>query len=124
MRVRGLGTDIIECARIASSLERQGTRFLERLFTKKEIAYCERYNESSRHYAGRFAAKEAILKALGTGLSPEISWTDIEVLNDERGKPQASLSPRALPLLEGGALEISISHCEAYATAVAIWMGQ
>lgn len=122
MQLRGLGTDIIEVQRIARSLERQGDRFIKKTFTQSEALYCQRYRESAQHFAGRFAAKEAILKALGTGVSLVISWLDLEILNNDKGKPELILSPRALPLLDSGQIELSISHCEAYATAVAIWV--
>ena len=84
---------------------------------EKEQRYCLKYGEAARHFAGRFAAKEAIVKALGTGFSG-ISWTDIEIVNDENGKPYANLSQK----FQNIQMLLSISHCHAYATAVAIWI--
>lgn len=114
--MKGLGSDIIEVERIEASIQRYGDRFLERLFTTAEQAYCNRFRDAARHYAGRFAAKEAIAKALGTGFGDQLSWLDIEILNDEQGKPIPHLREGILK----GTLELSISHCKAYALAVAI----
>lgn len=118
--VNGLGTDIIEVQRIANSIERHGNRFLERLFTQEEINYCSKFRDFARHYAGRFAAKEAIVKALGTGISHEISWLDMEILNDERGKPFLNLSLKGKDLFGNPEIQLSISHCKEYAMAVAL----
>lgn len=120
--IQGVGTDIIEIQRIKEAIERHGERFLDRLFTPKEQEYCKRYKDATPHFAGRFAAKEAVLKALGTGLNPEITWQDIEILNDHQGKPEvhisANLGQRFL-----AHIFLSISHCEMYATAMAIIVG-
>lgn len=113
--MKGLGSDIIEVERIEESIEKHGERFLDRLFTPQEQEYCLKYRDSARHFAGRFAAKEAIVKALGTGFGEEIGWLDIEILNDPKGKPIAKLKDFT------GTLELTISHCKAYALAVAIW---
>ncbi|MFN0065050.1 MAG: holo-ACP synthase [Chlamydiales bacterium] len=121
--ILGIGTDIIEIGRISEAYARHGDRFLSRLFTKEERNYCERYSKPIPHYAGRFAAKEAILKALGTGLIGELSWTEIEVLNNRDGKPEVHLSPRLQTLYPLAHLFLSISHCESYATATAILVG-
>ncbi len=120
--MRGLGNDIIEIARIKSSIEKYGEHFLNRIFTKAEQEYCSKYKESARHYAGRFAAKEAIVKALGTGLRNGITWTDIEILNNEHGKPEVTLSQKILDIFDNPIIHISISHCKTYATAVAIYI--
>lgn len=121
--IRGLGNDIIEIARVKESIERHGDHFLDRLFTPKEKEHCTRYKDSVPHYAGRFAAKEAIVKALGTGFGAQVSWHDIEILNDQLGKPIVHISP-ALNTRFGGDVHllVSISHSAAYATAVAIWV--
>lgn len=114
--MKGLGSDIIEVERIEASIQKHGARFLDRLFTPEEQAYCNLFRDAARHYAGRFAAKEAIAKALGTGFGDHLSWLDIEILNDEQGKPIPHLPERLLK----GTLELTISHCKAYALAVAI----
>jgi len=117
---QGLGTDIIEMERIQEAIDRHGPRFIDRLFTEKEQAYCTTFNNPTPHYAGRFAAKEAILKALGTGLQGEITWKDIEILNDPQGKPEVYLSSSLKERYPNTQILISISHCKSFATATAI----
>lgn len=118
----GIGNDIIEIARIEKAIQRHKEPLLERLFTQKERAYCAKYAEPARHYAGRFAAKEAIVKALGTGFRGGISWQDIEILNDPQGKPIATLSQNLQEHFPNLAILISISHNHhsAIATAIAV----
>lgn len=118
--ILGIGNDIIAVARIKKVIDKHGRKFLDRTFTKHEQEYCEQYVESFRNYAGRFAAKEAIVKALGTGFRDGTGWLDLEIRNDPQGKPFVCLSEHFkkkhgdLPVL------ISISHCDEYATAVCI----
>jgi holo-[acyl-carrier protein] synthase len=122
----GLGTDIIEVVRIGEMIERHGEIFLNRVYTDEEIRYCQKRKEYTQHYAGRWAAKEAVMKALGTGWSRGVGWRDIEVAIDRSGKPSI--------IIRGGAREIastsgiaqvlvSISHCRAFATATAVALG-
>ena len=99
MNIIGIGTDIVECVRIAKMIERHGELFLERVYTSNEMLYCSQRKAATQHYAGRWAAKEAVLKALGTGWTRGIQWTDIEVQNDPVGRPRIDL--------QGAALEIS-----------------
>ena len=87
MNVIGIGTDIVETVRIADMIERHGELFLNRVFTSREIEYCSARKAATQHYAGRWAAKESILKALGTGWSRGIQWRDMEIRNDAAGKP-------------------------------------
>lgn len=119
----GLGTDIIEILRIGKMVERHGEVFLNRVYTEGEIRYCQRRKECYQHYAGRWAAKEAVMKTLGTGWIKGVRWRDIEVEVQKSGKPTI--------LMHGGAKEfaekleisdilITISHCRSYATATAI----
>lgn len=115
-----LGSDIIEVKRVEASIARYGKRFLDRLFTPEEQDYCLKHRDSARHFAGRFAAKEAIVKALGTGISQEIGWLDIEIINDGRGKPRVQLSPQANGHFSDPRIELTISHCRDYAMAVAL----
>jgi holo-[acyl-carrier protein] synthase len=93
--VIGLGSDLIEIARIASSIERFGPRFLHRVFTPGEIAYCQTKRNAAESFAARFAAKEAGAKALGTGISHGISWPEIEVRRERSGKPTLHWTGRA-----------------------------
>lgn len=119
--IHGIGTDIIEVKRIEQAIQRYGQRFLDRLFSQSEQDYCSRHRDHARHYAGRFAAKEAIVKALGTGFGDNISWLDIEITNDEHGKPHVILSDKVKEAYNFPQLLLSISHCREYATAFAIW---
>lgn len=116
----GIGTDIIEIKRIKKAIESHGGRFIEHLFTENEKKYCEKYKDSAPHFAGRFAAKEAVLKALGTGLKSPIGWHDIEIQNTPEGKPVVILSDILKNLFPNLAIYLSISHCETYATATAL----
>lgn len=118
--IKGLGTDIIEIDRIEKVVSQYGQKFLDRLFTSHEQEYCKKYRNPIQHYAGRFAAKEAISKALGSGISKELAWTDIEIINDEQGKPQVYLSPEVRSHFSDPTIHLSISHSKKYATAVAI----
>ncbi|NLC57634.1 MAG: holo-ACP synthase [Armatimonadetes bacterium] len=113
--VDGIGTDIIEIARVAAAIQRT-RRFLPRVFTEAEVAYCQARGRPYQHYAGRFAAKEAVIKALGRA----VPWRDIEILNDERGRPYCTLHGRASEIAAGRRFLISISHCELYSTATAV----
>lgn len=126
MKVLGIGTDIIECLRIAQMIERHGELFINRVYTPYEIRYCSSRKQATQHYAGRWAAKEAILKALGTGWRRGISWRDIEVRNDSQGKPVVGLRGGARDLVEQLGIRemlVSISHCRSHAMAYALAMG-
>lgn len=118
--IHGIGTDIIEIKRIEHAIERYGVRFLDRIYTADEQEYCLRHRESARHFAGRFAAKEAVVKALGTGFGNGVSWLDIEIVNDRQGKPEVILSDALQSILGPFSVMISLSHCRDYATAFAI----
>ena len=113
------GTDIIEINRIKDSIESLGYSFKNKIYTEEEIKYCEnRKNAKYQHYAGRFAAKEAIFKAVSELLDDkfEISWKDAEVLDDENGKPKIIFTSKKLEeKIES--IDISISHCKEYAVA-------
>lgn len=112
------GTDIIEIERIKESIENVGEKFLERVYTKKEIEYCESKNKQKyQHYAARFAAKEALFKAISWKLDDkyEICWKDIEVLNNKQGRPELKVIGVDLKNIEN--IDISISHCKNYAVA-------
>lgn len=116
------GTDIIEIKRIKESIEALGDSFKNKIYTEKEIEYCERKrNAKYQHYAGRFASKEAIFKAVSELLDNkfEISWKDAEILNDENGKPRVTFMNKKLEEKIENA-DISISHCKEYAVASVI----
>lgn len=118
---QGLGNDIIEIERIRLSIERHGQHFLNRLFTQKEQDYCYKFKDPVPHFAGRFAAKEAIAKALGTGFGAEVSWHDIEILGNEHGKPIVHLTEAVKKRFNNPRILVSISHSTSHATAVALW---
>ena len=123
MNIVGIGTDIVECVRIAQMIEKHGELFLERVFTSAELRYCQSRKLATEHFAGRWAAKEAVLKCLGTGWRKGICWTDIEVTNDHQGAPQVELAGAAREQankLHITRILLSISHCRAYATAHAL----
>lgn len=125
--VVGIGTDIIECDRIEQMLAKHGDVFLARVYTAGEIEYCSGRKAAIQHYAGRWAAKEAVLKALGTGWAHGIQWTDVEVVNQQGGKPNIVLTGVAKELsAQQGICQmmISISHCKSYAVAYATAIGE
>ena len=127
MTVLGIGTDIVECLRIAQIIERHGELFINRVYTDHEIQYCRSRRAATQHYAGRWAAKEAVLKALGTGWRRGISWRDVEVRNATSGKPSIALRGGAREVFEKSGIRdmlISISHCRSHATAYAIAIGE
>ncbi len=126
MNVIGIGTDIVECLRIAQMIERHGELFIARVYTPAEIEYCSTRKAATQHYAGRWAAKEAILKTLGTGWTKGIGWRDAEILPNRGGQPQVTLHDGALEIarqLGIQRVQISISHCRSHATAFAIACG-
>jgi holo-[acyl-carrier protein] synthase len=118
--ILGIGNDIIEIERIRSSILSHEDRFIKRLFTSMEQVYCLRHQDSAPHFAARFAAKEAIAKALGTGFGEHLSWLDIEIINDAKGKPEVSFSEKARQEFNNPQILLSMSHCQLYASAVAI----
>ena len=126
-KIIGIGTDITECLRIARMIERHGEAFIARVYTPEEIRYCQSRKQSTQHFTGRWAAKEAVLKALGTGWRRGISWRDIEVLNETGGKPLVMLTGGAREVAEElGITEmlVTISHCHTHATAYALAAGE
>ena len=123
MSIISHGIDLVDCARINTSVEKYGQRFLRRIFTPAELEYCNARKRRLEHLAGRFAAKEAVLKVLGTGWRGGINWTDIEIRNESSGRPTVHLSGmcrRIADQLGLGEVLISISHIETHAIASAI----
>ncbi len=122
----GIGTDITECLRIARMIERHGELFIDRVYTPDEISYCQSRKQSTQHFAGRWAAKEALLKALGTGWRKGITWRDLEIRNEASGKPVVAVRGGAKDVVEQlgiSKLLVSISHCRTHATAYALAVG-
>ena len=126
MNVIGIGTDIVECLRVANMIEKHEDIFIQKVYTPGEIEYCGKRKSATQHYAGRWAAKEAILKAMGTGWAKGIQWTDIEIVNQMGGKPFVKINGQAKVICEARGIEeilISISHCRTFATAFATALG-
>ena len=120
--IYGIGTDIIEVDRIARVMERD-LGFREKIYTADEIAYCESMKNKYQHYAARFSAKEALMKAIGTGWRFGIRFADIEVFHDDLGQPHIRLTGKAKELADTEAfskIHVSLSHVKQLATAVVI----
>ena len=120
----GLGLDIAEIDRIEAAITRHGAPFLDRLFTPEEVAYCERYKNRYERYAGRFAVKEAAMKALGTGWSRGVRWRDIEVTREPGGKPGLRLEGVAREIADGMGVKrfsVTITHSGNLAMAQVIF---
>ncbi|MEY4939793.1 MAG: holo-[acyl-carrier-protein] synthase [Verrucomicrobiota bacterium] len=118
----GLGADLIEIERVRGVLDRQGERFLQRVFTDEERAYCSKMAHPHKHYAARFAAKEAVSKCFSTGIGAELGWRSVSIYHGDRHQPLVRLDELAAALLQRvGAthVHVSLSHTETMAMAVA-----
>lgn len=123
MTIFGIGIDVVEVDRIASAIERLGDHFLSKLFTASERAYCEAQKKPALHYAARFAAKEAVSKALGTGIGGQAGWLDLEITRDPSGAPKLFLRGAAAEFTKQNGItdiQISLTHAREYAAANAI----
>lgn len=118
--MESVGIDLVEVERIRRVVERRGDRFIKKVFTDQEWAYCRRKKNCCLSLAARFAAKEAVFKALGTGWGEGVKWRDVEVVNDGRGKPEIVLYGRAKELVGGRAVLVSLTHTREYAAAAAV----
>lgn len=122
--ILGLGVDIAEVPRVKAAIERRGQPFLRRVFTPSEIEYCEGFKNKFERYAGRFAAKEAAMKALGTGWRRGVRWVDLEVVRQQSGRPTLALAGEAAKIaaaLGVRHISISITHTEWQALAQVIF---
>ncbi len=123
----GIGTDIVEIERIRQMIERHGDHFLNRCFTPAEIAYANRHRDAAVRFSGRWAAKEAVVKVIGTGFVQGITFHDIEVVALHTGQPTVQLSGEALQVsqrLKITDIKLTISHAREYATATAIGISE
>jgi holo-[acyl-carrier protein] synthase len=123
MSILGTGIDIVECLRIAQMIEKHGELFITRVYTDHEIEYCSARKMATQHYAGRWAAKEAVLKALGTGWRRGIAWRDIEIRNDAKGAPTVKLRGGARDVMNAANIahmHVTISHCRSFAVAYVV----
>jgi holo-[acyl-carrier protein] synthase len=122
-RIFGIGIDVVEVDRIASAIERYGEIFLNKLFTAAEREYCAAQKKPELHYAARFAAKEAVSKALGTGIGGQAGWLDLEIIRDVSGAPRLALQGAAETFTRQQGIteiQISLTHARDYAAANAI----
>ncbi|MDB9741440.1 holo-ACP synthase [Akkermansiaceae bacterium] len=127
MNLLGIGIDVVETSRIESSISQFGDQFLSRIFTPDERKYCEKNKRAVLHYAARFAAKEAVSKALGTGIGKDVAFTEIEVAKKESGEPVIILHGKAKAFAQQREIcqiLISLTHAEHYAAANAVIMAK
>lgn len=125
-QIIGIGIDIIEIKRIEKAMQKGSDRFRIRIFTDREVEYCEKKRKKYQHYAARFAAKEAAMKALGTGLRKGIGFPEIELINKVSGKPELFFYGKALEILDasgGREVSVSVSHSNDYAVATVVLSG-
>jgi holo-[acyl-carrier protein] synthase len=123
MDIHSIGTDIVECLRIGRMIERHGEQFLTRVYTGREIRFCQTRKHATEHFAGCWAAKEAVFQCLGTSGERGLRWTDVEIRMDAAARPRVCLQGAAkdrAQALHVTDFLLSISHCRAYATACAI----
>lgn len=116
----GIGIDLIEVDRIAEMVERWGDKFLTKIFTEAEISHCKRKYNKSECFAARFAAKEALAKALGHGRCKHFYWTDVEVTRARSGKPSFKITGVTEELVIGKRVQLSMTHIKSHAAAIAI----
>jgi len=124
--ILGTGIDIVETARIRDSLEKFGDRFLNRCFLPDEVVYCRSMKFPELHLAARFAAKEAISKAFGTGVGKHLGWRDMEIRKRDSGEPYVQLHGKGAELAQARGVTdvlVSLSHCKDYAAANAVLVG-
>lgn len=123
MKIFGIGIDVVEVERIASSMAEFGERFAVKIFTPAERAYCEGQKRPEIHYAARFAAKEAVAKAFGTGIGKDLGWLDMEIARRDSGEPVLLLSGAGKAFADARGIaevKISLSHARHYAAANAV----
>ncbi|MEW6509723.1 MAG: holo-ACP synthase [Bacteroidota bacterium] len=118
--VRGIGVDIIEIDRIKKSVETIGDHFVQKVYTPSEIAYCDAKAHRYQHYAARFAAKEALSKALSTGWAGEFRWKDVEITNEPSGQPRITLHGSLRAHLAGATVMLSMSHSDSHVVAMVV----
>jgi len=126
MNLLGLGTDIVECLRIGRMIERHGEIFLRRVYTAREIGFCQARRRATEHFAATWAAKEAVFRALGTTWRRGLAWTDVEVIAENNGQLRVQLqgAVRDIAQRQGvGEILLSVGHCRSYATATALALG-
>ena len=126
MKLFGIGIDVVEVERIESSMAEFGERFASKIFTPGERAYCDSQKRPAIHYAARFAAKEAVAKAFGTGIGKDLGWLDMEIVRKNSGEPELVLSGAGKAYAEQKGVtevKISLTHAQHYAAANAVALG-
>ncbi len=118
--IQGIGVDVVDVERMKSIIAEQGAVFIDRVFTETEIAYCRGKQNPEQHFAARFAAKEAVSKAMRTGWSGIFRWKDVEVVNEPSGAPKINLYSAARKTLEKSTIHLSLSHTENTVVALAV----
>jgi holo-[acyl-carrier protein] synthase len=127
MEIVAHGIDLVDCPRIEAMIERHGERFVQRIFTPAEQAYAEANKNEIEKLAGRFAAKEAVLKLMGTGWRGKIAWTDIEIINNSIGQPEVTLAGEVEKIADKLGIKhisVSITHTANFAIASAVALAQ
>ncbi len=123
MTIHSIGSDLTRVERLSEAVERRGQPFIDRLFTEREQLYCDARKERMLHYAGRFAAKEAVMKVLGTGWGEGVNWVDVEVVREGDGAPRIELHGAAASIAEGLGItrvHLTITHDAGLAMAFAV----
>lgn len=118
--IRGIGVDVVDVTRMKEMLRDEGDAFTTKVFTEAEIAYCRSKKNPHEHFAARFAAKEAVSKAMQTGWSGEFRWKDVEVMNEPTGAPKIALYGQMADILQGKTIHLSLSHTETTVVAFAV----
>lgn len=121
IEIKGIGSDVVEIDRVRKLYDRFGENFLHRILTDEERAYCKKHADPVPRIAGRFAAKEAVVKALGQGFGEKISWQDIAILPSKNGKPEVALSPRLQKTFGNPHILLTLSHSKTIAMAWCLW---
>ncbi len=118
--IRGIGVDLCDTKRIRRLVDKDGRSFIEKVFSEVEQQYCDRRADRAVCYAARFAAKEALFKATGRGMREGFKWTDVQVVNDQLGRPEIRLSGGTADFVGDARIHLSLSHTEEYAIAYVI----
>jgi len=121
--IEAIGIDLVEIQRIEEAIKRYGERFTERVFTPWEIQYCNSKINPMLSFAGRFAVKEAVFKAVGTGFAEGVKWKSVEIVNDQKGQPRVRLGKAIRDHIGDKDILISLSHTKDHSVAVAIMLG-
>ena len=123
MNVIGIGSEVVECLRVAKMIERHGEQFINRVYTTAEIRYCNSRKQATQHFAGRWAAKEAVVRALGVRNRRGFDWRDVEIRRNKSGRLTAAFRGAARDLIEQwnvGDIHLTIAHCRSVAMATAL----